>query len=131
MSAIITLPTDAASPEAVSVDRTASSLPRKPVGQAERSTAPPAHRGPRHRNGLKPVAPFVVASCPAPPVSTQTDRHCLAADTAGLPPAFYSEHTPRLTRLKHQADKPGTGYHTGRMSPSPVIHVHHTIGHVA
>jgi len=89
------------------------------------------HLWPRYRNGLKPVAPFVVASCPAPPVNTQTDRHCLAADTAGLPPAFYSEHTPRLTRLKHQADKPGTGYHTGRMSPSPVIHVHHTIGHVA
>ena len=49
----------------------------------------------------------------------------------GRKPAFYSEHTPRLTRLKHQADKPGTGYHAGRMSPSPVIHVHHTIGHVA
>ena len=66
-----------------------------------------------------------------PCMATRTDRHCLAADTAGLPPAFYSEHTPRLTRLKHQADKPGTGYHTGGMSPSPVIHVHHTIGHVA
>ena len=131
MSAIITLPTDAASPEAVSVDRTASSLPRKPVQQAVTelcSARPPWATSSKWE---KPVAPFVVASCPAPPVSTQTDRHCLAADTAGLPPAFYSEHTPRLTRLKHQADKPGTGYHTGRMSPSPVIHVHHTIGHVA
>ena len=64
-------------------------------------------------------------------MATQTDRHRLAADTAGLPPAFYSEHTPRLTRLKHLSDQPGTGYHAGRMSPSPVIHVHHTIGHVA
>ncbi len=35
MSAIITLPIEAASPEAVSVDRTASSLPRKPIRQAE------------------------------------------------------------------------------------------------
>lgn len=92
---------------------------------SKESFTPLARSEPRYRNGLEPVAPFVVASCPAPPVNTRTDRHCLAADTAGLPPAIYLEHTPRLTRLKHLADRPGTGYHTGRMSPSPVIHVHH------
>ena len=41
MSAIITLPIEAASPEAVSVDRIASSLPRKPVRQAEAGHARP------------------------------------------------------------------------------------------
>ena len=88
---------------------------------AERARTLPVRLGSRYRNGLKPVAPFVVVSCPAPPVNTRTDRHCLAADTAGPKARFllraHSQTHPfeapgrqARHRLPHRQDEPFPGY---------------------
>jgi hypothetical protein len=70
----------------------------------------------------KPVSPFVVAMCPAPPVDTPAGRECLPARTARfrlrLPPqaspAVYSGPTPRLQHFKHVGDQnPRTGDQAG------------------
>ena len=127
MSAIITLPIEAASPEAVSVDRTASSLPRKPVRQAETelcSARPPWATSSKwvktRRSFRRCIAPSTTRAR-VPCMATQTDRHCLAADTAGPQARFllraHSQTHPfeapgrqARHRLPHRQDEPFPGY---------------------
>ena len=82
VSVVYPPPKGTSSPEQVPFDRIAS-FP----GPEAVKTPPllPAHDLDRQ----KPVSPFVVASCPAPPVSTRTDLDCLAEDTAELPLSVY------------------------------------------
>jgi len=49
----------------------------------------------------------------------------------GPPGPFYLRHAPRLLPLNHLADKPGTGYHPGKKSPSPISSTLQKRSHVA
>ncbi len=64
-----------------------------------------------------------------PPTFAQLASTLREAKRTGQP--YHIVHFDGHGMYAELADKPGTGYHTGWMSPSPVIHVHHTIGHVA
>jgi hypothetical protein len=44
---------------------------------------------------------------------------------------FYLRHSPRLLRFDHLADEPGTGYHPGGKSPSPISSTLRKRSHVA
>lgn len=78
-----------------------------------------------------PVGPFVALLRPAPPVNTK-DGFATALQRIRRAPALsYLGHSPRVRRLKHLDDYPGTGHHSGSRTPSPVSSNRHRIGHVA
>jgi len=58
-------------------------------------------------------------------------RGSLRFQHRGPPGPFYLRHAPRLLPFEHLADKPGTGYHPGRKSPSPISSTLQKRSHVA
>ncbi len=78
LSAVLSPPKDACSPE-----RTSSSRVYSQPGAGRRGEPLAASTSSRR---VKPVPAFVVASCPAPPVNTQTRRPLPCSNLAGLSP---------------------------------------------
>lgn len=77
------------------------------------------------------VSPFVVDTCPAPPVSTRTASRLPCRLVARLPAAPTQAPLPDSGFSSTRATVAGTGHHPGRRSPSPVRTSLHPIGHVA
>jgi hypothetical protein len=69
--------------------------PRSPPAKGRR-TGTPSPPPVRFRNGSKPVPAFVVALCPAPPVSTQTRPPLPCSSPRRAPAHSYSRATPGL-----------------------------------
>ena len=77
------------------------------------------------------VSPFVVALCPAPPVSTRTRPHCLAGSSARPSrPASTQATLPLYGVSITWRTRPGTGNQPGSRRGSCVSHVHRPAGHV-
>ena len=89
------------------------------------------HTPPHPAQYILPVSPFVVAMCPAPPVSTQTNLPLPCSRFARLPPASTWTTLPRYGFSITRLTRPGTGNHPGRRSDSCVSHDLHFSGHVA
>ena len=71
---------------------------------------------------------------PAGGVALPADRAKRSAANAQIPStrvSFYLQHTPGLRHLNPLRPIPGTGYHSGRRSPSPISDSHRLDVHVA
>lgn len=84
-----------------------------------------------HRDGETPSGLSSGLSVFGTTRNTPTSRGLPCPPLAPLPRNSYSPPAPRLPRLNHPADTPGTGYHSGRESPSQVRTESRIAAHVA